>query len=261
VIGVLGSGIGGLTVVRELMKQLPEYDLIYMGDTAHAPYSDKSPETVIRWVFQNTEFLLDKGATLLVTACNTISSIASETVSKKYDMPVLEVITPGVERSLLHSKKLMIGVIGTRTTIESGMYEKKIKQMSPNAKVYSMACPLLAPLVEEGWIKKPVTTMIIKKYLHPLKVKQVDTLILGSTHFTQIKKIIQIKMGKRVNIVDASELIVAKVEGFLNENKETEHNLGKSGRYRFFVSDLTERVEKSAASILKKNILLEKVGN
>lgn len=260
-IGVLGSGIVGLTVVRELIKQLPEYDLIYLGDTARAPYGDKSPETVTRWALQNTGFLLDKGATLLVTACNTISSIASETVSKRYDLPVFEVITPGVERALLNSKKLMIGVIGTRTTIESGIYEKKIKQMSPEAKVYSMACPLLVPLVEEGWIKKPETTMIIKKYLHPLKVKQIDTLILGSTHYTRIKKIIQVKIGKRVNIVDASEPVAAKVEGFLKENKETERNLGKNGRYRFFVSDLTERDQKIAASIMKRNILLEKGGN
>ena len=155
----------------------------------------------------------------------------------------------------------MIGVIGTRTTIESGIYEEKIKQMSPEAKVYSMACPLLVPLVEEGWIKKPETTMIIKKYLHPLKVKQVDTLILGSTHYVRIKKIIQVKIGKRVNIVDTSEPVAAKVEGFLKDNKETERNLGKNGRYRFFVSDLTERDQKLAASIVKRNILLEKGEN
>ena len=260
-IGVLGSGIGGLTVVRELIKQLPEYDLIYLGDTARAPYGDKSPETVTRWALRNTGFLLDKGATLLVTACNTISSIASETVSKRYDLPVFEVITPGVERALSYSKKLMIGVIGTRTTIESDIYEEKIKQMSPEAKVYSMACPLLVPLVEEGWIKKPETTMIIKKYLHPLKAKQVDTLILGSTHYVRIKKIIQVKIGKRVNIVDTSEPVAAKVEGFLKDNKETERNLGKNGRYRFFVSDLTERDQKLAASIVKRNILLEKGEN
>ncbi len=260
-IGVLGSGIVGLTVVRELIKQLPEYDLIYLGDTARAPYGDKSPETVTRWALRNTGFLLDKGATLLVTACNTISSIASETVSKRYDLPVFEVITPGVERALLNSKKLMIGVIGTRATIESGIYEKKIKQMSPEAKVYSVACPLLVPLVEEGWIKKPETTMIIKKYLHPLKVKQIDTLILGSTHYTRIKKIIQVKIGKRVNIVDASDPVAAKVKEFLKENKETERNLGKNGRYRFFVSDLTERDQKIAASIMKRNILFEKGGN
>ena len=260
-IGVLGSGIGGLTVVRKLIKQLPEYDLIYMGDTARAPYGDKSPETVTRWALRNTEFLLDQGATILVTACYTISSIASETVSKKYDLPIFEVITPGVERSLLYSQKLVIGVIGTRATIESGIYEKKIKQMSPEAKVYLIACPLLVPLVEEGWIKKSETTMIIKKYLHPLKVKQVDTLILGSTHYTQIKKIIQMKMGKRVNIIDASEPLVAKLEGFLKENKETERNLGKNGRYRFFVSDLTERDQRLAAFFMKRNILLEKGGN
>jgi len=126
-IGVLGSGIGGLTVVRELIKQLPEYDLIYLGDTARAPYGDRSPETVTCWALRDAAFLLEKGATLLVTACNTISSIASETVSKRYDLPVFDVVTPGVERSLLYSKKLIIGVIGSRTTIESGIYEKKIQ--------------------------------------------------------------------------------------------------------------------------------------
>lgn len=259
-IGVLGSGIGGLMVVRELIKQLPQYDLVFMGDTAGAPYGDKSPEMVIRRALRNTEFLLEKGASLLVIACNTISCIASETVSKRYDIPVFDVVTPAVERSLLYSKKLIIGIIGTRTTIESGIYEKKIKRIRPEAKVLSAACPLLVPLVKEGWIKKPQTTMIIKKYLHPLKARQVDTLILGSTYYTEIKKIMQVKIGKRVKIVDPAEPVVAKVVRFLKENRETECKLYKNGRYRFFVSDLTERNRNLAALFMKRKILLEKGG-
>ena len=182
-IGVFDSGIGGLTVVRSLMEELPGYNMIYFGDTARTPYGSKSPETVVRYALENTDFLLKQGAKLIVMACNTASSVAAGRVAENYDIPIFEVVTPATEKAVKISRTLIIGVIGTRATVKSGIYEQKIVALKPDAKVYSAACPLLVPLVEEGWIKKPETVMIIKKYLHPLKVRQIDTLILGCTHY------------------------------------------------------------------------------
>jgi glutamate racemase len=168
------------------------------------------------------------------------------------------VISPAVELALKISKKLSIGVIGTRATVQSGIYEKKILGKNPEARVYSTACPLLVPLVEEGWLKKPVTSMIVKKYLHPLKVRQIDTLILGCTHYPLLNKIIQNKIGNRVNIIDSSAGVAKKVRDFLRTNKEVENLLGKNGKFRLFVSDITPQFEKTAKTVLKGNVKLEK---
>ena len=258
-IGIFDSGIGGLTVVSAFMKQLPEYDIIYFGDTARTPYGSKSPETVIEYAIENTEFLLKKGARLIVMACNTASSVAFTVVQDKFDVPVFEVITPAAEFSVKASKKCRVGVIGTRATVASGIYKKKILELNPDAKVYSTACPLLVPLVEEGWLKKPETAMIVKKYLHFLKVKQIDTLILGCTHYPLLKNVIQRKIGKRVNIIDSSAGVVAKVMDFLETDKKTGDLLSKNGKFRLYVSDITGQFEKTAKAILKRNVLLEHV--
>ena len=213
-IGIFDSGLGGLTVARAIMEQLPGYDIIYLGDTARTPYGPKSPETVIRYAIQNTDFLLGRGAKIIVVACNTASSVATDPLGQQFDVPIFEVVTPAVELSINVSKKSSIGVIGTRATINSGVYERRIKERLSDAKVYSAACPLLVPLVEEGWMKKPETRMIVKKYLHPLKVRQIDTLILGCTHYPLLKKTIQHKIGKRVNIIDSSDAIAEKIKKF-----------------------------------------------
>jgi glutamate racemase len=258
-IGVFDSGIGGLTVVRELMKQLVGYDIIYFGDTARTPYGSKSPETVTAYARQDIDFLLNKGAKIIVIACNTASSIASKNFIARYDIPIFEVITPAVELSIRTSKTLRIGIIGTRATIKSGIYEKKIKEIEPGAAVYSVACPLLVPLVEEGWLKKPETTMIVKKYLHPLKCNQIDTLILGCTHYPFLKEMIQRKIGRRVDIIDSSVAIAGRVKRFLEKNPEVDKELGKKGISRLFVSDVTDHFEKIAKATLKRNVMLENV--
>ena len=258
-IGVFDSGIGGLTVVKSLMEQLPGYDIVYFGDTARTPYGTKSPETVVKYALENIDFLLDKGAKMIVIACNTASSVASDSVVGKFDVPIFEVITPAAEVSIKTSKKLRIGVVGTRATVNSGIYEKKIKAMNPKAKIFSAACPLLVPLVEEGWLKKPETVMIIKKYLHPLKVRQIDTLILGCTHYPLLKDKIQRKAGKKVTIIDSSKAVAKKVKDFLDTHTETDHMLTKKGGFRLFVSDITYQFESLAKSTLKRNILLEHV--
>jgi len=258
-IGIFDSGLGGLTVVKAIMKQLPGYNLLYFGDTARTPYGTKSRETVIGYSFENTDFLIKKGAAIIVIACNTASSVAPRRLSEKYNIPIFEVITPAVEDALAVSKKGRIGVIGTRATINSNIYTEKIHAKNPNAQVYSNACPLLVPLVEEGWMKKPETRMIVKKYLHPLKTRQIDTLILGCTHYPLLKDIIQQKIGKRVKIIDSSLSVAAQIKEYLSQNPEMDRQLSKNGRELFYVSDVTNQFIKTAKDILKKDIPLEHV--
>lgn len=258
-IGIFDSGLGGLTVVKAIMDALPGYDITYFGDTARTPYGTKSKNTVIRYSLENTNFLLNNGAKLIIMACNTASSVATENLSREYSIPIFEVITPAVEMAITHASKQRIGVIGTRATINSGVYETKIKQVSPSAKVYSQACPLLVPLVEEGWLKKPETAMIAKKYLHKLKMKQVDTLILGCTHYPLLKKTIQRKIGSRVNIIDSSIAVAGKVTQFLTSHKNINDTLSRNNQIRFFVSDVTEQFKITAKVILNRNAPLEHV--
>ena len=258
-IGIFDSGIGGLTVVRSLMEQLPGYDIIYFGDTARTPYGSKSPETVIGYALENTELLLKQGAKIVVMACNTASSVASDSVAENFDIPIFEVISPASVKAVEISRNLIIGIIGTRATVKSGIYEKKIRAMKPEAKVYSVACPLLVPLVEEGWLKKPETVMIIKKYLHPLKVRQIDTLILGCTHYPLLIDKIQRKIGKRVTVIDSSIALAENVKDFLDTHPEVDNLLGKKGEFKLFVSDVTEQFEKTAEVTLKRKVLLEHI--
>jgi len=258
-IGIFDSGIGGLTVVRAIMDELPGYDMIYFGDTARTPYGTKSSQTVIDYSIQNTEFLIKHGAKMIIMACNTASSVATETLKEKFDLPIYEVISPAVSRSLKETKKSIIGVIGTRATINSGIYEKKIKEQNPDAKVYSTACPLLVPLVEEGWLKKPETKSIVKKYLHPLKTRQIDTLILGCTHYPILKPIIQHKIGKRVHVISSSDAVAEQIKLFLSNSPETGQKLSKNGKSEFFVSDLTQQFEITAKSVIRRQISLQHV--
>lgn len=256
-IGIFDSGIGGLTVVKGIMDTLPGYDIVYFGDTARTPYGTKSSRTVIDYCLQNTEFLLNNGAKMIVMACNTASSVATEAVRASFDIPVYEVVTPAVDLCLEATKKGIIGVIGTRATIASGIYEKKILEKNPQAKVYCAPCPLLVPLVEEGWLKKPETKMIVKKYLHPLKVRQIDTLILGCTHYPILKNIIAGKIGKRVAIIDSSIAIATRVKAFLEQHPDLDETLAKTNTARFFVSDITPQFQKTAKGIIGKNLDLE----
>lgn len=258
-IGIFDSGIGGLTVVRAIMDALPQYDIVYFGDTARTPYGNKSGRTVIEYSLQNTEFLAGHGAKIIVMACNTASSVATEALQSRFDLPVYEVISPAVDMALETTRKNIIGVIGTRATIESGVYERKIRQRRPEAKVYSVPCPLLVPLVEEGWSKKPETRMIVKKYLHPLKVRQIDTLILGCTHYPVLKGIIQQKIGKKVRIIDSSVALAGRIRQFLADFPDIDAVLGKTGKARFYVSDITPQFEKTARTVIKRNIELIQV--
>ncbi len=204
-IGIFDSGVGGMTVAHAIEKLLPDFQIVYFGDLARSPYGSKSRETIIKYSIDNSDFLLSHGAKAIIVACNSAASVASETLRQKYDVPIFEVITPAVERAVATSKSGNIGVIGTRATIRSGIYEEKIRQLKPDFRVYSKACPLLVPLVEEGWVAARETKMILRKYLAPLKRKQVDTLVLGCTHYPLLKDLIRHRMGKtKVNLINSS---------------------------------------------------------
>ena len=256
-IGIFDSGVGGLTVARAIMQQIPGYDIVYFGDTAHTPYGTKSSETVIGYTINNIEFLLSKGAELIVIACNTASSVATAQVLKQFPVPIFEVITPAVELAVQASKNLNFGIIGTRATITSGIYETKIIENQPQARVYSVACPLLVPLVEEGWLDKTETAMIVKKYLQPLKIHQIDTLILGCTHYPLLKKVIQRKIGKRVHLIDSSISVSNSVKAFLAANRQIDRRLSRNDHLTLFVSDVTDQFKKIAEMTLKRNITFE----
>ncbi len=256
-IGVFDSGIGGLTVVKALLEQVPGHDITYLGDTARTPYGSKSADTIIRYSINNTGFLLRKGARLIVIACNTASSYAFEAVREQYHLPVFEVIEPGARQAVERSRRLRIGVIGTRATIASGGYERAIKALRPEAKVVTAACPLLVPLVEEGWVRKAETAMIVRKYMHPLKTMQIDTLILGCTHYPVLRKVIQRKIGARVVLVDSADAIAQRVGHYFKTHPSNGPANDQPGRLKIFVTDTADQFQKSARLILGRPVNIE----
>lgn len=254
-IGIFDSGIGGLTVVREVFKQLPQYQIIYFGDTARTPYGNKSKELITKYAFEDTDFLLGKGANLIIVACNTVSAVASEELKNKYkDIPIFEVITPAVDKAIKVTQNKRIGVIGTRTTVNSRVYENKTKATGDGFQIFGKACPLFVPLVEEGWAERPETKMIAKKYLHSLKMQQIDTLILGCTHYPLLKDLIQVKIGKKVRLVDPAEETVLSVKKFLDEHSEMEKILQKGSNHEFYFSDITQNLKNIASNWLSQPI-------
>jgi glutamate racemase len=256
-IGVFDSGIGGLTVVRALRERLPGRDIIYLGDTARTPYGSKSADTIIKYSVNNTNFLLRKGARLIVIACNTASSYAFGAMCAHFDVPVFEVIGPGARLAVNLSRRHRIGVIGTRATVASGIYERTIGQLKPSAHVHARACPLLVPLVEEGWIDRPETARIVRKYLHPLKAAQIDTLILGCTHYPVLRALIQRKIGKSVLLVDSAEAVAAQVQAYFDSITGVDEKENREGCLEVFVTDTAEQFRKTARMILRRDISIQ----
>ena len=237
VIGVFDSGVGGLTVARELKRLLPHIPLIYFGDTARTPYGTKSPDTIIQFAKEDTEFLLRHGANIIVVACHSASSTARDALTAAFDCPIFEVVTPSVEVAAKSTRNGRIGVIGTRATIESGIYKRELSRMAKGLVVIQRPCPLLVPLVEEGWIETRETKMIVRKYLHPLKLQNIDTLVLGCTHYPMLKGLIQKKIGKRVRIVDPSEEVARMVKEHIASQWDRAFT-SPYGRDIYYFSDL-----------------------
>lgn len=253
-IGVFDSGLGGLTVVRELIKKLPYEDVVYFGDTARLPYGSKSARVITEFSFQNTEFLMKHNIKTLVVACNTASSMSLSDIKKKFNLPIVGVIEPGAKAAVNITKNGRIGVIGTKGTIASKSYDKALKKITPGIKVFSYACPLFVPLVEEGWINKDITYRVAKEYLKPLKTRKVDTIILGCTHYPILKTVIAKIMGPEVKLIDSAKATADTVrELLIKEDLITRTN--QRGKYKFFVSDLHEKFVKIGRRFLGKNIL------
>jgi len=239
-IGVFDSGIGGLTVVKALMKRLPHENIIYFGDTARVPYGPKSPQVVREYAAQDTDFLVKHNIKMVVVACNTVSSVALEVVQKHSKVPVIGVIVPGAEAAVNATMKKCIGVIGTVGTINSNAYTNAIRQFDPLASVIGQACPLFVPLAEEGWIDHKATEMIAREYLFPLKLQKIDTLVLGCTHYPILEKVIRSVFDTTITLIDSGEATTVNVERVLNENNLLNPSSIK-GNVQFYVSDIPYR--------------------
>lgn len=255
-IGIFDSGVGGMTVARAVEQLLPDYPQIYFGDLARAPYGPKSRERIIQYSLDNTRFLLDHGAKLIIIACNSAASVATDILIKEFPVPFFEVITPAVKQAVAVSGSGRIGVIGTLATIRSGVYERKILASAPASKVTSAPCPLLVPLVEEGWLDGRETKMIIRRYLQPLKLQQVDTLVLGCTHYPLLRELIQPRIGKRVRVIDSSAAVAEELRAFLEATPALSEELRQSIPSRYYVSDVTDAARETAALIFGRPIEL-----
>jgi glutamate racemase len=214
-IGVFDSGIGGLTVVKAVRDLLPNESISYLGDTARVPYGPKSPETVQRYAIELADILIKQDAKALVVACNTVSSVALPALMKSFPVPVIGVIEPGAHAALAASRNRRIGVIGTRATIRSGAYEKALRAADPSVKVTSQACPLLVPLIEEGLLNDEVTERMILRYLEPLLADEIDTLVLGCTHYPLLTGAMARVLRRQIMIVDSAQNCARAVEDML----------------------------------------------
>ena len=258
-IGIFDSGVGGMTVARAVEQLCPGYPMVYFGDIARTPYGSKSPDTIRRYSRDNTDFLLGHGADLIIIACNSAASTARSTLDREYTVPILDVINPAVNKAAMISKNGRIGVIGTRATIQSQVYEQGLNKIRPESKVLSRACPLLVPLVEEGWLNRQETKMIVRRYLHPLRSKQIDTLVLGCTHYPLLKHLIGPRIGRRVQLIDSSVEVARTVRSFLDTHPDYASSLKNPEKEnRFFVSDVTATAQLLAAKIFGRPIHLEK---
>lgn len=243
-IALFDSGYGGLTVLKPIIDLLPEYDYLYLGDNARVPYGNHSPETIRKFSEEAVEYLFKRGAKLIIFACNTASSAALRHIQQKYlngaeerNKKILGVVIPMAEEAIKVTKNGRVGVIGTRATVNSKVYEKEIAKLTSKIKVFSRPCPLLVPLVEEDWHKKPEAISILKKYLKPLKSYNIDTLILGCTHYPLILKEIKRFMGPKTKILPSGEITAKSLKDYLVRHPEIESKLSKNHTRTFITTD------------------------
>lgn len=254
-IGVFDSGVGGLTVVKELSRLLPNEKIIYFGDTGRVPYGNKSKETIVHYSLQVAYFLMKKKIKMLVVACNTASSVSLPTLKRHFHIPVLGVIEPGARSAIEATGTKNIGVIGTLGTVKSGAYKKALKKINSSVKVYQNACPLFVHLAEDGWNKNKIARLISDEYLKPFKGKGIDTLILGCTHYPILKDVIQQSAGKKVQLIDSGKETAKEVErilekkNMLNKSKSAEKNQSV-----FYVSDLPHKFKEVSQRFLAREL-------
>jgi len=239
-IGVFDSGFGGLTVVREMMRQLPHESIIYFGDTARVPYGPKSPDTVRRYSHEITSFLRGEGVKAVVVACNTATAHALPMLREELPIPVIGVVEPGARAAVAASRGGAVGVIGTKGTIASGAYERAIRALSPDMQITVRACPLFVPLVEEGWTEAEATSIIAREYLAPFANAHVDTLVLGCTHYPLLKPLIERILGADVCLIDSARETAAETGRVLDQH-ELRAGATAVARHRFIASDAPQQ--------------------
>jgi glutamate racemase len=241
-IGMFDSGLGGLTVMQQVMRILPNEKIIYFGDTARVPYGSKSSETIVRYSIENAIFLMEKNIKVLVIACSTASACAMDKLQQIFNIPVIGAIEPGVERALEVTKNGRIAVLGTKATINSGIYQREIQRHRPDAFVKAIACPLFVPLVEERFASHPVAKLIVKEYLASLHQENIDTIVLGCTHYPLLHQLIKEELGDGVTIVDSAITCAEKVDAVLETHQiYSEHTEEQQKHHQYFVSDDPEK--------------------
>lgn len=254
-IGIFDSGVGGLTVLKAVQEQLPHEDVIYLGDTARVPYGTKSPTTVERYAVEDTAFLVEKGVKMIVVACNTASALAANELRQTFTLPILGVIGPGARAAARVTHNRRIGVIGTEATIASGAYERRIREAcaevgnTDQVELFSQACPLFVPLVEEGETDSPIARAVAEKYLAPLRAQQIDTLVLGCTHYPLLKPMLAETMGAGVTMVDSAEAAAREVAELL-DGQSLRNEPTRRGTKRFYVTDAAQRFHRIAERFL-----------
>lgn len=252
-IGLFDSGLGGLTVAREVLRNLPNEQIVYFGDTARVPYGNKTKETVVRYSEQIMRFLLTQNIKAIVIACNTASAYAIEEITAQAGRPVIGVVEPGADMAVKATKNKRIGIMATAATIDSQSYVRAIAGLDAEVETFGQACPILVPLVEEGWIDDPVTIEVLKRYLHPLLEKDVDTIVLGCTHYPLLRKVIRRLVGDEITLINPAYETAQALKTLLEANGLSRRKPIEEGAqypYRFFVSDNAERFAGFAQSIL-----------
>jgi len=253
-IGIFDSGIGGLTVVRALMERMSFENIIYFGDTARVPYGLKSVETITRYATQITEFLLRQRVKLLIVACNTMSSVAYQVIADLSPVPVVDVVDAGARSAVAGTHNKRVGVIGTPVTINSNAYAKTINKYDPEIRIFSQPCPLFVPLVEEGWLDHQVTRLTAQEYLKPVIAKNIDTLVLGCTHYPLLKPLLQEVLGDQIRLVDSAQAIIEQTGELLNKHNLRNDQQKQPPEYRFYVTDVAIRFQEIGERFLGRRL-------
>lgn len=264
-IGVFDSGFGGINILKGIVKKLPDYNYLYLGDTARTPYGTRSPEIIYEFTKQAVDFLFMHDCELVILACNTASSEALRKIQQEYlpkhypNKKVLGVLIPAAEEAVSRTKSCKIGVIATEGTIKSNAFVRELTKLNPKVKVFQRSCPLLVPLVEEGEHDSKVTKIILEKYLKPFKKRKIDTLVLGCTHYGILENQIRKIVGLKTSIISESKVVPIKLKKYLKKHPEIETNLGKNSLIIFYSTDLTDKFTVLGSKFFGQKIKPEKV--
>ncbi len=259
-IGLFDSGFGGLAILKEVQKVLPQYQYVYLGDTARTPYGSRSQETVYRYTRQAIDFLFAQDCTLIIVACNTASAEALRKIQQEYvpahypKRRVLGVLIPASEEAVVKTKNNRIGVLATESTVSSGAFSRELLKLNPKVKVVQQAAPLIVPFVEEGTHTSKAAELVIVEYLRPLLSKKIDTLILGCTHYGHVERLIKKIVGKNVLVISEGTVVARKLKTYLERHPEIESTLMRSGKVIFYSTDLTDRFKHLGHRFFSKSI-------